>query len=550
MRKQVKWVKRVKSLNGSESRLLARESAMKNPPRLTISAVKRPEGRAPAAAGLPRAGQFHVRPKESVTKNRPRLCISRVKRSKDHAPASAERLLPPAGFATRLAHLVVCGLGNIGSYVIPLLARLPGVSHLTLIDHDRYEAENLRSQAITPADFGQPKAQVQARVAKRINPKLAVMPIVDRLENIPRGWLRGNLALGCLDSLESRRGLNEIAWRLGMIWIDAGVEPSLMLARVNVYRPGKDQPCLECAWSESEYDNLTTLYPCDQGTPKTSSTNAPSCLGAYCAALAVLECQKLLFGKSETALIGRQLVLDTTTHRAITTSFCRNPDCRFDHRIWTIAPGRPNLLPSPLGSILKRPPVGGMHTELGFGGHAVAKRLDCPACGFGRSVFRLQHRLRDRERLCDRCGAEMLAAGFHMKSRLSRADLGPGEAERTLESLGLRGGDIISLREGKSEKFLELAGASRKNANESGGIRRTPNASRVPARALRGERLGVRSRSIGSGLVGSGQKAKAAQECRTPKASQGGARVQARNASGVRYLPARSVSPFHPRTTP
>ena len=113
-------------------------------------------------------------------------------------------------------HLVVLGAGgNIGSHLVPLLARLPGVTRLTLVDCDRYEEKNLQSQAITPSDVGQPKARVQARRARRINPKLEVVPIVDRLENVPLGCLRGDVILACLDSKESRRCANEIAWRLG-----------------------------------------------------------------------------------------------------------------------------------------------------------------------------------------------------------------------------------------------------------------------------------------------------------------------------------------------
>jgi len=356
-------------------------------------------------------------------------------------------------------HLVLFGLGNIGSFAISLLARLPGVSKLTLVDFDRYEAKNLSSQAINTADIGQPKAHVQARLARRINPKLTVVPIFDRLENVPLGRLRGNLCVAFLDSLAARRNANEITWRLGMPLVDAGVEPSLTLARVNVYQPGEQQPCLECAWSHRDYADLPIVHPCNGGAgPKNPSTNAPAFLGALCAALAAIECQKLISGRPVTALIGRQVIIEATTHRAMVTSFGRNPKCLFDHRIWKISRAHRNFLTRPIGSFLKRTTADNARTELAFGGHLIVKRLDCPSCGFARSAFRLQHRLRGPERSCDRCGAEMLAAGFYMKSRLSRADLGPGEAERPLASLGLIPGDIISLRDGENEKFLQLTG--------------------------------------------------------------------------------------------
>jgi hypothetical protein len=50
----------------------------------------------------------------------------------------------------------------------------------------------------------------------------------------------------------------------------------------------------------------------------------------------------------------------------------------------------------------------------------------------------------------------MLSAGFHMKTQLSRADLGPGDAYRSLASLGLRAGDVISLSNGNAARFFEL----------------------------------------------------------------------------------------------
>ncbi len=357
-------------------------------------------------------------------------------------------------------HLIIFGAGgNIGSHLVPLLARLAGVTQLTLVDFDRYEEKNLQSQAITPADIGQPKASVQARRARRINPLLEVEAIMDRLENVPLGRLRGDVILACLDSKESRRVANEIAWRLGVPWIDAGVEPSLMLARVNVYLPAADQPCLECQWSDRDYAEQAVLHPCDPGVAKTPPSNSPACLGALAAALSAIECQKLLAGQAATALIGRQVLIEAATHKQFVTAFRRNPNCRFDHATWKISALRQSPQELSIGATLKLAQKSNASAALAFGGTPIVKRLDCPGCGFVRRVFRLQSRLRKAEQFCDRCGREMLSAGFHMKTRLARADLGPDDAGRSLASLGLRAGDVISLCDGAGEKFFEL-GAS------------------------------------------------------------------------------------------
>ena len=375
---------------------------------------------------------------------------------------NSRRGLRARGVSCAGAHLVVLGAGgNIGSQSTPLLARLPGINRLTLVDCDRYEEKNLLSQAINRSDIGHSKARVQARRVGRINPRLEVVSIVDRFENVPLSSLRGDVILACLDSRESRRCANELAWRLGVPWIDTGVEPSLMLARVNVYLPAEDQPCLECAWGERDYAELPARHPCDAETVSpTAPTNAPACLGALAAALQAIECQKLLSGERAASLIGRQVLIDAAAHQHFVTSFRRNPKCRFDHRAWHITPLRRTPQELALGATLALTGRSEARAALAFGGVPLVKRLDCPGCGRSRRVFRLQSRLRKEELSCDHCGREMLAAGFHTKSRITRADLDPGEANRTLASLGLRAGDVISLRDGAHEKFFELGAGS------------------------------------------------------------------------------------------
>src|ERR1700722_1710438 len=114
-----------------------------------------------------------------VSHGRLRLCNMKPNRTKRTGVTARAGKGKDAGF-----HLVVAGCGgNIGPQLISLLARMLGIFRLTLVDFDRYEAKNLYSQDITPADLGQTKAKVQSRRVRRINPKLEVIAIVDRLEN-------------------------------------------------------------------------------------------------------------------------------------------------------------------------------------------------------------------------------------------------------------------------------------------------------------------------------------------------------------------------------
>ena len=151
--------------------------------------------------------------------------------------------------------------GNIGSHLVAHLARMPEVEHVTLIDCDTYETKNIRSQDIAPADVGKPKVLVQGRRLSHINPATRIVAIVDRVQDRGLGDLRGDVILCCLDSRESRRWVNEAAWRLAVPMIDAGVEPGGLLVRIEVFVPATgNSPCLECGWDDQDYALLEQTF--------------------------------------------------------------------------------------------------------------------------------------------------------------------------------------------------------------------------------------------------------------------------------------------------
>lgn len=230
--------------------------------------------------------------------------------------------------------VVLVGLGNIGSHLAPLVARNEAVGRLVLIDFDSYSNENLPTQAIHTEDVGKPKTLVQARDVQWIRPSLVVETFCARVQDVAFSELCADLILTGLDSRAARQHVNEAAWRLGVPWIDAAVDGPGLLVRVAVYVPGHDLPCLECAWDDSDYEALEQSYPCQPraGTPPAS--NSPASLGACAAALAAVECQKLLAGDRDVLLAGREVLLDLNHHTHYLTALRRNPRCRFDHEVW------------------------------------------------------------------------------------------------------------------------------------------------------------------------------------------------------------------------
>lgn len=76
------------------------------------------------------------------------------------------------------AHVLVCGLGGVGSYAAEQLARA-GIGNLTIVDGDRVHETNRNRQLIALCSTeGQVKAEVTANRLKDINPdiNLTVIP--------------------------------------------------------------------------------------------------------------------------------------------------------------------------------------------------------------------------------------------------------------------------------------------------------------------------------------------------------------------------------------
>jgi len=321
-----------------------------------------------------------------------------------------------------------------------------------IIDPDDYEQRNFGGQQILPREIGKGKAAVLARKMRGINPRMKIDAIGAAVEDVPLGLLRADAILGCLDNRTARRFLNQAAqWLRAGCYIDAGAEPSAMLARVNVYRPGDDQPCLQCAWSDSDYARLETVYPCRRDANGGGGNNVPSVLGILAAGLQMIELEKVAAGRWENALVGRQVTFCAHPHKLHVTRFDRNPACRCEHAAWSIS-----TLKSPDGctidDLLKT--TGG--ETLTVEGNSLARTLVCEACGRRRRVLRLERRLERRQQICRHCKKRMISVGFDQIPTLSRENLARRERGATLRNVGFLSGDIIAIRIGDDLRRFEL----------------------------------------------------------------------------------------------
>jgi molybdopterin/thiamine biosynthesis adenylyltransferase len=360
-----------------------------------------------------------------------------------------------------MAHVVVIGAGAIGSQVLPHVARMPGVYAVTVIDRDRYESSNVAAQNIAMLDVGKSKAQTQAARLKQINRSLNTTPIHMPVEDLPLGWLRADVMLACLDSRRARMVVNQAAWRLGVPWIDAGVDAS-GLARVQVFLPEDDAPCLECGWNTDDYRLVEQHYACHQPSAP-PATRATSELGGLAAALQASECRKLLSGDRDNLLAGRDLMIDSRHHKHYVTRFHRNTDCRMpDHGRWTIAASDADpasTTPGQLASMANGVPESGC-VRVRVAGQQFAVALTCGVCGTRSQAMRLNRgEFRRDPPACPDCGGSCTAAGFDLQDDMLLAELPEPLRNRPLAELGLISGDVVTLTTKSDEVRLELRGA-------------------------------------------------------------------------------------------
>ena len=378
---------------------------------------------------------------------------------------------------SRLKTVLIAGVGNIGSGLAPMLARAGGVARVFLVDPDAYEAKNLACQDISPRDVGRPKALVQARRLRRINPALDARPLRARVEDLPLGVLRVDAILSCVDSRALRRYINQAAWRLGVPWIDGAVDATGLLARVNAYVPGPAPPCMECSWDDDDYRSasLEQPYACQQAAG-VAATNAPASLGLVTAGMMAIECQKLLAGEFETLLAGRQVMLDLRHHTHFVTSF-RRGHCRFDHETWQVERCGASPAELTLSQAIRlggdgSESAGDLATASGWAlrveGRRFATLLCCPACGHRERVaLHVAGRFPHDARRCASCGQAMVVRGFDMLEWIDSQSIGDADLSRPLSAFGVESSDVISVRSPAGVRHFVLAAAG---AGADGGI--------------------------------------------------------------------------------
>lgn len=108
------------------------------------------------------------------------------------------------------AHVMVIGIGGVGSWAVEALAR-SGVGHLTLVDMDVVSASNINRQLpALHSSLGHSKIEVMAMRCRDINPAIQITLIDDFISADNVAALLGNrpdVVLDCIDDVKAKFAL-------------------------------------------------------------------------------------------------------------------------------------------------------------------------------------------------------------------------------------------------------------------------------------------------------------------------------------------------------
>lgn len=187
--------------------------------------------------------------------------------------ADLYRLASIEGEATRRLQTIDCtviGLGAIGRPVSHLLATL-GIGKLQLIDFDKVERSNLRTQGYSPADLGEAKVEAAAATIRRLNPALAISTVEGRFRPaLPVG----QAVFCCVDSIAARSAIWRAIGPQVPFWVDGRLSGDVLRVLTACNQPSREH-------------YATTLVGTPNGVSNSCATNGSLAAANMAASLMV-----------------------------------------------------------------------------------------------------------------------------------------------------------------------------------------------------------------------------------------------------------------------
>ncbi len=211
---------------------------------------------------------------------------------------------------------LILGVGGLGSPVAMYLAAA-GVGHLTLVDFDTVEINNLQRQVIHGTkDIGRPKVESARDALNALNPDIEVVAVNGQLEGdaLAAQVAAADVVLDCTDNFETRFALNAACVRHRVPLVSGAVVR--MEGQVTVFHNERgDAPCYRC------------LYRDEGGEGETCTlTGVLAPVVGIIGTVQATEAIKVLLGIGET-LGGRLLLLDALAMEWRTLRLRKDPGC-------------------------------------------------------------------------------------------------------------------------------------------------------------------------------------------------------------------------------
>ena len=310
----------------------------------------------------------------------------------------------------KTARVLVAGAGALGNEVLKNLA-LVGVGNITVIDFDTVSITNLtRSVLFRESDVGLPKVAVARQKALEINPEITIQAIHGDLEfDLGIGDVREHdLIIGCLDSINARWAINQLAYRAGIPWINGGI--GVAEGEVSFFDPNTEAACYECSISNQMWERRNQRYSC-QGMKRHIPEAAMPTTATIASIVGAMQVQQaLLYLHSKTGLLnpGEKVFLGLNPWMAFKVQIQRQEAC-IAHDL-TITPieninYEPNLT---VQEVLQKLAQGGFPEPILWLRNEVIGMMKClnPDCGYQEQINLPLRQYPESKLACPKCNHE------------------------------------------------------------------------------------------------------------------------------------------------
>lgn len=110
------------------------------------------------------------------------------------------------------SHIIICGLGGVGSYTFEMLIR-SGIENFTIIDFDKFEGSNINRQLESfTTNIGEYKTNIYKERALKINPKANITNLNIKITNenitkIINSDNKNDFIIDCIDDTKAKISL-------------------------------------------------------------------------------------------------------------------------------------------------------------------------------------------------------------------------------------------------------------------------------------------------------------------------------------------------------